>query len=108
MSLYADYMKEIHGKHIIENERGFIMFSKQKDHFYIEDIYVIPDFRRSRAAVEMADWVCAIAKDAKINRIIGSVVPSSKTCDISLRMMLAYGMSLHSSQNNIIFFVKDI
>jgi GNAT superfamily N-acetyltransferase len=108
MSLYADYKKEREGKHVIESDRGFIVYFKEKDYFYIEDIYVVPEFRRTHAATEMADWVCSMAKEAGIKKIMGSVVPTTNGANISLRTMLAYGMRLHSAQNNIIFFQKDL
>ncbi len=108
MSLYADYKREREGKHVIESDHGFIVYSKEKDCFYIEDIYVIPSRRRTRAATEMADWVCALAKEAGFKKIMGSVVPSVNGANISLRTLMAYGMRLHSAQNNIIFFQKDL
>lgn len=108
MSLFADYKREREGKHVIESSRGFIVYVKEKDCLYIEDIYVIPEMRRKRAATEMVDWVCAMAKESGLHKVMSSVVPSTKASDVSLRFVMNYGMKLHSAHSNIIFFAKGL
>lgn len=108
-SLYAQYIEEREGKHILESEYGFATYQfLDNGRCYIEDIYVVPDYRKSYAASNMANAITAIAKDKGCKTLIGSVVPSAKGSTASLKVLLAYGFKLESCQNNFIVMSKEI
>ncbi len=50
MSLYGEYIKELQGKDILENENGFATYYPFQDGMYIENIYVRPAFRNPGSA----------------------------------------------------------
>ena len=56
----------------------------------------------------MADEIAKIAKKEGCTKMLGSVVPSAKNSTISLKVLLAYGMTLQSSTNDFIIFEKEI
>ena len=109
MSLYAEYLRERTKDEIIEGERGFATyrFTDEKT-VYLVDLYVRPDFRKSGVARETADLVAEIARKRGCTKMLGSVVPSTKGSTESLKVLLAYGMTLESSGPDFIIFGKEL
>lgn len=112
MSIYAEYLREKTDDEIIETSEGFATY-RYTDHntipsVYIVDIYIIPNKRRTHAASAIADSIVELARKNGCLKLLGSVVPSNKNSTDSLRVLLAYGMTLDSSSNDFILFKKDL
>ncbi len=109
MSLYAEYLAERLGDHIIENEKGFATYRyTDETTVYIVDIYVRPDFRKQGVAGDIADYIMELAKKKGCTKMLGSVVPSAKGSTESIKVLLGYGMSVDSCTNDFILFRKAI
>lgn len=109
MSFYADYLRERTTDDIYECEDGFATYRFMPDQtVYIIDLYVRPQSRKLGAASNIADTIVKLAKTRGCNKLIGSVVPSTKGSTTSLKVLLGYGMHLESSGNDFIIFKKDI
>ena len=107
--MYSKYLAERTDKTMLETDKGFIIYSfPDEKTVYIEDIYTIPDHRKSHIASELADQIISLAKEKGCTRALGSVVPSAKGSTISLKVLLSYGMELNSSSNNFILFSKEL
>lgn len=109
MSHYADYIRERTNDFILETPEGFATyrFMNEKS-VYIIDIYVIPELRKSKIASKLADQIGIIAKERGCTEMFGSVVPSAKGSDSSIRVLQAYGMRVYNASNDFIVFKKDI
>ena len=111
-SLYGQYLEErSFGQDlIVENDQGFATYKYVNDgkSVYIVDIYVIPAARKTKVASALADIIVGIAKEKGCTELLGSVCPSAKNSTTSLKVLLGYGMTLQSSQNDFIVFRKDI
>lgn len=112
MSLYKNYLLEKTKDKIIETTHAFATY-RYLDHagvpaVYIIDLYVEPDFRKTNVASTIADNIVKEASILGCKYLLGSVVPSNKESTSSIRVLLAYGMSLDSSSNDFILFKKDI
>lgn len=110
MSLYADYIRERTDDFILETDEGFATYRFINDgkSVYIIDIYTVPQDRRKSFAAFLADKICEEAKAKGSVELIGTVVPSAKNSTISIKVLLGYGMKLHSASNDLIIFRKDI
>lgn len=109
MSLYSEYIQEHHGDGIIETEEGFASYRFIGPHqCYIVDIYIRPKFRKTLLATEIADRITTIAKARGCTELLGSVHPAASGSTASLKVLLSYGMSLKSCEQNLIIFNKDI
>lgn len=106
--MYSEYLKERTDKHIIESDKGFVVYSFTEDACYIEDVWIKPDFRRSRECFNFGDIVSGIAKQKGFKKLFGSVVTNTKNSAESMQMLLAYGFKLDSANNNFILLKKDI
>lgn len=108
MSLYAEYVKERTNKVVYENEDCFAVVSFVNDCVYIEDIFVVKEKRHLGLAKKIADLICFEAKAKGYTTLLGSVCPMTKGSTESMKILLAYGMTLVSSDNNLIYFKKDL
>ena len=110
MSLYAKYLAERTGDLIKENAFGFATYRyvNEGKAVYIVDIYVIPELRKAGEASRLANEIVAEAKAKGCTHLIGSVVPSTKGSTESMKVLLAYGMSVKNSSNDFVVFKKEI
>jgi len=107
-SNYALYIREREGKDIYEDEYGFATYVFLPEHCYIEDIFVREQYRTRGHASRYADAIAAIAVERGYKKLLGSVCPSAKGSDTSLKVLMAYGFKLASSEKNIIYLEKEI
>jgi Acetyltransferase (GNAT) family len=106
--MYAEYVKERLGKDCFWTEKGFATFSFTEDAVYIEDLFVLPEFRKSSEASNIADNIAEIAKARGYKKMLGSVIPSANGSTVSMKVLLAYGFEIDSSSNNFILLRKEI
>ena len=114
MNLWSQYLQERLGKHVLERDEGFAVYSfvpwYDKVAVYIEEIYVTPNAREKRLASDMADEIGKLAKEAGCDVMVGSVAPNANGATRSLKVLLGYGFQLAAIDptNNLIMFSKDI
>jgi hypothetical protein len=110
--LYGDYIAEHRGDGIVESESGFATYRfVQLDEgpaIYLVDIYVRPELRKSLIASDMADKVCDIGREKNCKYLMGSVAPKATKATDSLKVLLAYGMTLHSASEALVVFKKEL
>lgn len=104
------YLTERTEDKIIEIPEGFATYRyfPHTKSCYIVDIYVKPEFRKSKIASEMANIIAKHAKNDGYTSLIGTVAPSAKGSTDSLRVLLAYGMHLDSAERDVVVFRKEI
>ena len=75
MSMWADYHKERTGKGVLEvPDKGFAIYSfPTPDQVWIEDIYTVPETRKTGFAKRLADEICEIGRDRGCKQVLGSV-----------------------------------
>lgn len=105
---FAGYLKEREDVSLLETEHGFATYSIRGEECYIKDIYVIPEHRQQGIASSIADKIISRAKEQNCKYITGSVCPTTNNATTNMKVLVSYGMRLHSSQPNLIVFIKDI
>lgn len=110
MELLKMYLEErMDNKSLIYYEdSGFATYILTDEYVYIEDIFVIKAQRKSNLATIIADEIAEIGINNGCTYMLGSVVPSTKGADMSIKVLQAYGMTLESSDNNMIWFRKEL
>jgi len=109
--MLADYFWEREGKFcLVREDEGFAKYSINGDECYIEDIYVVPEKRKTGIASQMADEIAASAKDHGCKYLVGSVAPEARGSTESMKVLLAYGMRIHSinHEKRLIIMAKEI
>lgn len=107
-SLYAQYIEEREGRHILETDQAFATYQFFNDECYVSDIFVVKEARRSRIAWDLLDQIVVIAKANNCRYLTGTVSPSANGSEASLKAHIAYGFKLHSASSNVILFKKEI
>lgn len=109
IDLYELYINEVEGSQIVKTDKGFAIFKYLDDvNCYITEIFVHPDHRTSGEARKLGDKVAKIAKESGKKVLIGSVGVGINNAERSIRMLLDYGMKLHSSNDKVIYFSKEL
>jgi GNAT superfamily N-acetyltransferase len=75
---------------------------------YLEDIYILPEYRKNSIASTIANEIASLAKAKGCTRMLGSVIPTANNSTDSLKVLMAYGMKLDSCTNNFILLSKGI
>jgi predicted GNAT family acetyltransferase len=108
MKMFADYIKERGGKDIVYSDKGFATYSFNESSCYIEEIYVVPESRKSGEASRLTNEIAEIAKERGYKMLTGSVCPTANGSTESMKALLAYGFKLVSSTHNFIILSKEI
>jgi len=109
MSLYGDYLKERENMNIVESEKGFATFQIfQNGECYIRDIYVAPEFRRSKVSYDMEKQINDIAKQQNCSVLVGSVSLDANAASRNLQILLNDRWQLYKVLGNMIFVKKDV
>lgn len=107
-SFYKNYLKEREGLETLETPHGFSLYKIQGDECYLQDIYVVPEKRKSHVATQMADAVLEIARAKGCKWLVGSVSPATNNAHASLLILISYGMKLQKADKDIIYFSKRV
>jgi len=107
-SLYAQYVKERTDRQIIEDSRGFATFVVQQDYVYIEDIYVLPEYRNSKVGQQYEQQIAEYAKSLGLNKLVGSVCITAKNASESAAVLLHIGYKITYVADNMIYFTKKL
>lgn len=108
-SLYAMYVQEKTNDLILERKEGFATYRYLNEYqVYIVDIFVASGFRNQGIASSIANEIVQKAKDQGCTELIGTVIPSNKDSNESLKILMSYGLKLQSCSENMIILKKDI
>lgn len=107
-SLHAQYILEREGKHTFEDERGFATYVFLPKVVYVEDVFVLKEFRATGVASYYVDEISKIAKANGYSEIITTVSPKANGATTSMKAILSYGFELDSSDSHAIYFKKTL
>lgn len=111
--MWLEYLRERDPSlKVLEVKEGFATYKYldlgNEKAVYIEDIYVLPEYRNQDIASRMSEMVQDEAKMDGCKYLLGTVCPSSNNATASLKVLLAHGMTLLKSENDLIWMYKEI
>ncbi len=108
-SLYAQYIAERGDAKIIELNSGFATYNViNEKQVYLMDVFVLPEYRRTHIASELANMVATEGRKQGCVEMITTVLPSLVNSTISLKTVIGYGFTVKSAKENLIVFSKGI
>lgn len=107
-SLYKQYVEERTTSKILETEFGFAKYQYIEGGVYLEDIFIVKSQRKTQLASAMAEIIADEARLLGYKTMFGSICLDAKNSDISMKVLLAYGMKAFKCDSNMIYFKKDI
>lgn len=109
MSLYAEYIAEREGRHILENEYGFMTYIFLPENVcFITDAYVVPEYRKHGLARHFLDNIIVDAKEHGCTKLLATVCIQTNNATDSLKTVLAGGFELKASNNTMIYLERSI
>jgi hypothetical protein len=90
-------------------EHGFLTYKFEKpDILFVNDVYVSPDKRGGSTYLKLAQCAEQIGYEAGCKHMMGVVYLNTNNPSLSIKSILAYGLSPISADQGKIFFRKDI
>lgn len=108
MSHWADYFRERFGQETLEEEWGFVSFSVKPPVVTIVDLYIAPEFRKSRYAFRFLREVERIGRERECQLIWTQVWLSDAGASRALRANLACGFKMIQAEAGRIIMTKEI
>lgn len=103
------YMQEREGLYFVEAPAGFLAYKKvNADSWYVQDIYVLPEARKSKLATKLFDKVVKLAQAEKVHTLLGSVDISAPAADVNLKAVLSVGFKPQTVDGSLIWFSQKI
>lgn len=112
-TLFVQYFaeRESYETYFHGEKKGFMTFRVQgadKEEFYINHMFVAPDFRRQKVAWQMAERVFAIARNRGCKYVAGTIYRGVHGNSESMQAMLAFGFKIHSWDSERIVLTKGL
>jgi len=107
-SLYKQYIEERESKTVLEESYGFVIYEIKQDYIYIQDVYILPDFRGGRKAAQLVDKVLADNKTEDIKKLITSTDLNAKNVEHSILAIIRYGFKPYMNEESMTYYVKEI
>lgn len=108
LSLLTKYFKETGARNIVAKDYGFATYVFQGTNCYIEDVYIDEQHRGKGKTDIIEKEIIKHAKEHGCTGLVGSVIPSYNTSTDSMAFMISRGYRIFSSQENIIYMIKEI
>lgn len=107
-SLYARYIEEREGAGIIETEESFVTYHLYPDSIYLADMFIVPDKRNTGLHLELLAQVEEIGRKEDKKKIITSAGFGAAGLTDSVQTIINAGFSIHSGDQKLIYFVKNL
>lgn len=96
------------GQKCIETAYGFCTYTVAPPELFIEDCYVIPEYRRTKHATHLVDQANAAGKELGCRLLTCCVNTKSGIATESTKAILSYGFKILRSTDAAVYFYKEI
>ncbi len=107
-SLYAQFIKEVHGLECIEYSWGYATYELGQGYVYLIDVYIVPEERAAGKGPQLMEEVAAIGKQAGATRIFTSVAINSRDPKKNYEIIQRHGFQASHEDADNLYLVKDI
>lgn len=107
-SLYGNYISERSNGKILENDFGFIAYRTDQGECYIIEMYIKPEFRRSKKGTELFSELELIARKERSRRIVAGIYIEDACSTITIAAAISAGFKIFSANGGIIQIEKPV
>lgn len=105
---YYKFLKEHSGAELFEDEKCFVTYSVNDGVFYINDIYVEPEYREPKIIAEYFNMLCSMAKGQGCSKVHGFADKMSRTPNKSRALFRLLGFSKVKSTEDFDHYERDV
>lgn len=107
-SKWALYIKEREGKSMFENEAGFATYYFKDKWCYIEDVFILPEYRNKNSSSQFGEEIAKIALKEGYKLLLTSVDLRDKNASRGVYLSLKNGFKPIFADGQLIYFEKEI
>jgi len=106
--MWINYAKERFGYESLEEEWGFLLFTVAPPLLAVQELYVKPEFRKNKNALDLLNRVSKIGKERGCTHLWTQVWMNDKGRSRTMTAGLAYGFQMIEASNGRIIMTKEI
>lgn len=107
-TLYAKYLTERARAKVIETESGFITYRINGEECFIQDMYLLPEARRSGACRELIDQLKSEASSCSCKFITGNIFVDDPGCNQTIQAACGLGFRIRRAEAGVVLICLDI
>ena len=112
MEMYKAYLEEYQpGRSLFHNNDGYATYLIRGEECYLDNIYIVPEKRRTGAGTAITDAVAEIAKEKGCKYLTGTIFTDQNNLDRqtkSMEIFLSYGMKISKAVQDTIWLAKEL
>ena len=108
LQLILEYEEEYHGDKFLFFKEGFITYSIDDNELNIFDVFITPLKRGKQLYHRFASEMIPQWKEIGIEFVYGCIQQDYEHKDRSIQMLKRLGMHLHSENEKILLFMKEL
>ena len=108
MEFYSEYIKERKGAELFQDEDGFFTYRILGTDFFIDDLYVSKDKRKTGIGKKFSEKIDKMAKDNNCTRNICTVCVRANNYEDSFKFIQKMGYSVDKIEYVLIYMSKEI
>ena len=106
--MYAKYVKEREGLEEIKTDRGFIHFKIKNGIGWINDIYILPEFRKDGHATFLANQVFELCKERGVKEVGCQSDERANGHDLSKTAIENFGFELYHKSGDLNYYKMEV
>lgn len=107
-SLYKNYIMERENGIVWDMPEGFAIIKRIPEGFYLQDVYVLPQYRKTGIGRYFVEKLEELAKKSGESHIITSWSSLALGKEVSLEAITKVGFEPWKCEDNLVWFIKEI
>lgn len=108
LDLFGKYVKEREGAVLLKHEHGFAIYKDQGDFGYLQDVYVLPDYRQTGIGRELMQTALKMAKKSNKIALLTSTDTNANGATESAIAILKTGFKILKTEDSMIWYILEI
>lgn len=112
MQHWVKYLREEEGKEVLTvKDKGLLAYYDFGHEFLLSDLFVVPEERNSKIALNLSTRVQAIAEGKGVKRMIAQIHISKNNKEMfprKVKLFSKFGFVVDNANNNIITMIKEL
>jgi GNAT superfamily N-acetyltransferase len=105
---YKQYIKERKGLDLYEDEYGFFTYQIQDNKMFIQDLFVLPEFRNSGVGESYSKKIDKLALDNNCTHNVCTVCVRAKNYIDSLNFIKKMGYQVTNDEYTLVYLIKEL
>ena len=108
IDMYEQYIKEREGAKLYKDERGFFTYRIDYSTFQVNDLFVLPEYRSTKASKEFAKKIDDLAVEHRCEKIFCTTCTDANNWQKSEHYILKNGYEFITEIGNMKYYVKEL